>query len=179
MLKLRRNLAVAAIAIFATTPLIHAPPTSHSTVATSFRSADSEARSFGGATEIRASRSESSIETGFIAWLSNKPTASSNSSLVDPTAPVQLPQPVAAPVGNSSNWYQIAVCETHANWSAQGPIHSGGLGFDNKSWAAFGGLEFASNAGLATVAQQITVADRIAAGHTYYANADCSNWTGW
>lgn len=58
-------------------------------------------------------------------------------------------------------WDRIAACETQGNWSMQGSAFSGGLGFANSSWSAFGGHEFAPNAGQATREQQIIVAERI------------------
>jgi hypothetical protein len=59
------------------------------------------------------------------------------------------------------NWDGIAMCETAGNWRMQGPRYSGGVGFYNGTWRAFGGLEFAPNAGLATREQQIVVAERV------------------
>ena len=59
------------------------------------------------------------------------------------------------------NWDAIARCETGANWSMRGSKFSGGLGFYNGTWSAFGGRQFASNAGLATREQQIVVAERV------------------
>ena len=74
------------------------------------------------------------------------------------TAPVQsglaTPAQVAA-------WTMTAVCETSGNWSMQGPVYSGGLGMMNSTWIAYGGLQFALNAGLATPQEQVTVAMRI------------------
>ena len=54
-----------------------------------------------------------------------------------------------------------AICETGGDWGMQGSIYSGGLGFLNETWVAYGGLEFAPNAGLATPEQQVIVAERI------------------
>lgn len=58
-------------------------------------------------------------------------------------------------------WDRIADCETGGNWGMQGPMFSGGLGFYNGTWDAFGGRDFATNAGLATREQQIIVAERL------------------
>jgi len=69
----------------------------------------------------------------------------------------------AAQKAVDSIWDRIAACETQGNWSMQGPIFSGGLGFANSAWSAFGGHEFAPNAGQATREQQIIVAERIRA----------------
>ncbi len=59
------------------------------------------------------------------------------------------------------NWDAIARCETGGNWSMRGSQYSGGLGFYNGTWSAFGGGQFASNAGSATREQQIVVAERV------------------
>ena len=58
-------------------------------------------------------------------------------------------------------WDRIAACETGGNWGFTGPSFSGGLGFYNGTWDAFGGRKYASNAGLATREQQILVAMEI------------------
>lgn len=75
-----------------------------------------------------------------------------------------------------ANWAGVAQCETGGNWQMQGPTFSGGLGFANSSWEAFGGLEFSPNAGLATPAQQIIVAERIRAynGGSLYGAWGCA-----
>lgn len=62
-----------------------------------------------------------------------------------------------------SIWDRIAACETQGNWSMQGSSFSGGLGFANSAWSAFGGRQFAPSAGQATREQQIIVAERIRA----------------
>jgi uncharacterized protein YabE (DUF348 family) len=58
-------------------------------------------------------------------------------------------------------WDRIAACETGGNWGFVGPSYSGGLGFYNGTWDAFGGRKYAPNAGLATREQQIIVAMEI------------------
>ena len=58
-------------------------------------------------------------------------------------------------------WQQTAICETSGDWGTQGSVYSGGLGFANSTWVAYGGLQCASNAGLATPAQQVAIALRI------------------
>jgi hypothetical protein len=64
-------------------------------------------------------------------------------------------------------WDRLAQCETGGNWGLRGARFSGGLGIFNGTWDAFGGREFASNAGMATRDQQITVAERIRARYGY------------
>lgn len=58
-------------------------------------------------------------------------------------------------------WDRIAQCETGGNWAMRGPLFSGGLGFYNGTWDAFGGHDFAPNAGMASREEQIIVAERI------------------
>jgi len=60
-------------------------------------------------------------------------------------------------------WDRLAQCETGGNWSMRGDRYSGGVGFYNGTWDAFGGREFAENAGRATREQQIVVAERVRA----------------
>ncbi len=59
-------------------------------------------------------------------------------------------------------WDRMARCETGGNWSMVGSRYSGGLGFYNGTWDAFGGREFAARAGQASREQQIIVANRVA-----------------
>jgi hypothetical protein len=61
-----------------------------------------------------------------------------------------------------SYWDRMAQCETGGNWSMVGSQYSGGVGFYNGTWDAFGGREFAARAGQATREQQIIVANRVA-----------------
>jgi len=76
----------------------------------------------------------------------------------------------AAKADRDAVWDRIAACETGGNWSMQGSSFSGGVGFANTTWSAFGGQEFASNAGLATRDQQIIVAERV---------RDYGGYSGW
>lgn len=71
------------------------------------------------------------------------------------------PPPPVPPRRTTVNWDAIARCETGGNWAMRGPRYSGGLGFANTTWDAFGGRDFAPNAGLATREQQIAVAERV------------------
>lgn len=47
----------------------------------------------------------------------------------------------------------------------RGPTFSGGVGFANTTWAGYGGLEFADNAGAASVDEQKRVAENVYAEH--------------
>jgi hypothetical protein len=75
-----------------------------------------------------------------------------------------LPPP-AIPAGvteeDMRKWQKVAICEQGGNWKVQGPYFSGGLGFRNYVWEAYGGLEYAPNAGLATPQQQVAIAKKI------------------
>jgi uncharacterized protein YabE (DUF348 family) len=73
----------------------------------------------------------------------------------------------AAPASSGSsgvNWQGIAQCESTGNWSINtGNGYYGGLQFDLGTWASGGGLAYASRPDLATQAQQIAVAENVAA----------------
>jgi hypothetical protein len=57
-------------------------------------------------------------------------------------------------------WHRMAQCETGGNWKDTGQW-SGGLGIYKQTWKGFGGLEFASKPELATIDEQIIIANRI------------------
>ncbi|MET0276373.1 MAG: G5 domain-containing protein [Acidimicrobiia bacterium] len=76
--------------------------------------------------------------------------------------------PVSNVVGTGSkadwHWDKLAECESGGKWNTvdQGtPAYDGGLGIYRGTWRAYGGTEFAPNAGLATREQQIIVGMRI------------------
>ena len=89
--------------------------------------------------------------------------------------PSLAPSPVPSPAsggGSSSgspaqnapahDWSGVARCESGGNWSINtGNGYYGGLQFSPSTWAAFGGLAYASRADLATPAQQIAVAEKV------------------
>ncbi|RSS61324.1 hypothetical protein EF912_06895 [Streptomyces sp. WAC07061] len=61
------------------------------------------------------------------------------------------------------DWDAIARCESSGNWRANtGNGHYGGLQFTQSSWNAAGGRRYAPRADLATKAQQIATARRLA-----------------
>jgi hypothetical protein len=62
-------------------------------------------------------------------------------------------------------WDRLAQCETGGNWSMRGAWYSGGVGFFNRTWDAYGGRKFAPNAGMATRDEQIVVAERVRASN--------------
>ena len=57
-------------------------------------------------------------------------------------------------------WMELAYCETKQDWSNRGQ-YAGGLGIYRGTWNAWGGKEFAPRPDLATIAEQIIVANRI------------------
>ncbi|MFI6447772.1 transglycosylase family protein [Kitasatospora sp. NPDC050543] len=67
----------------------------------------------------------------------------------------------AAPV---ATWDKVAQCESGGNWAINtGNGFYGGLQFTSSTWAAFGGTAYASQANLATKAQQISIAEKVLA----------------
>jgi len=59
-------------------------------------------------------------------------------------------------------WDRLARCESSGNWAIDtGNGYYGGLQFDDSTWRAYGGTEFAPRADRATRAQQISVATRV------------------
>lgn len=58
-------------------------------------------------------------------------------------------------------WDAVARCESSGNWAINtGNGYYGGLQFSASTWKAFGGLEFAPRADLASKAEQIAIARR-------------------
>ena len=92
------------------------------------------------------------------------PTTTTNivTTTTAPSAPVTLStDPSIVTDADRAAWQKVAICEESGDWTVQGSLYSGGLGMLNSTWVAYGGLEFAPNAGLATIDQQIIVAKRI------------------
>lgn len=57
-------------------------------------------------------------------------------------------------------WHRMAECETGSDWKNTGRW-SGGLGIYTQTWKGYGGLEFASKPELATIDEQIIIANRV------------------
>lgn len=65
----------------------------------------------------------------------------------------------------SHNWDAVAMCESSGDWAANtGNGYFGGLQFYQPTWEAYGGLEYAPRADLATPVQQQTIAERVLNG---------------
>ncbi len=63
-----------------------------------------------------------------------------------------------------SEWDRVAGCESGGNWAINtGNGYHGGLQFNQGTWAAHGGGQFAPSANQASRAQQIAVAERVLA----------------
>jgi hypothetical protein len=91
----------------------------------------------------------------------------------DPDAAVAFAEnlpPEPAPVlrnGHAAQWERIAWCESGRNWSMRATnrtgTYGGGLAIRDNVWRHYGGGAFAPNAGAATKAEQIEIAERILA----------------
>ncbi|RAG84387.1 peptidase [Streptacidiphilus pinicola] len=63
-----------------------------------------------------------------------------------------------------STWDAVAQCESTGDWSINtGNGYYGGLQFDQSTWDAYGGQQYASRADLATKDQQIATAEKVLA----------------
>ncbi|MFJ5226964.1 transglycosylase family protein [Streptomyces sp. NPDC088400] len=70
----------------------------------------------------------------------------------------------SASAASSSEWDQVAQCESGGNWSINtGNGYFGGLQFSSSTWAAYGGTSYASSADQASKSQQISVAEKVLA----------------
>ena len=86
---------------------------------------------------------------------------------------------LAAPAQASTVWDAVAQCESGGNWSINtGNGYYGGLQFSASTWKAFGGHQYASNAHLATKAQQIAIAQKTLAVQGPGAWPTCSKKAG-
>ena len=86
---------------------------------------------------------------------------------------------LAAPAQASTAWDAVAQCESSGNWSINtGNGYYGGLQFSASTWKAFGGHQYASNAHLATKAQQIAIAQKTLAVQGPGAWPTCSKKAG-
>lgn len=94
------------------------------------------------------------------------PTQNEAESIMKSLPSITIPQLRVASVTPGmevSIWDLLAQCESSGDWAANtGNSFFGGLQFHSKTWEAYGGLEFAPAAHLATREQQIIVAQRVA-----------------
>jgi resuscitation-promoting factor RpfA len=76
-------------------------------------------------------------------------------------------------------WDRVAQCESGGNWKINtGNGFYGGVQFAAGTWKAYGGKTFASQAHLATKAEQIAIARRVLAGQGAGAWPTCSRRAG-
>lgn len=110
------------------------------------------------------------------------PTTVAPNPVTPPTTPAVVPTPTMSSDPtvitdeDRAAWQRVAICETSGDWSMQGSSFSGGVGFANSTWLAYGGAEFAPNAGMATMDQQITVAKRIVGNNVPDQNGCAGGW---
>ncbi|WP_353943022.1 transglycosylase family protein [Streptomyces sp. HUAS MG91] len=87
---------------------------------------------------------------------------------------VPLMGATSASAASTSEWDQVAQCESGGNWSINtGNGFSGGLQFSPSTWAAYGGTQYASSAAGASKAQQISVAEKVLASQGKGAWPNC------
>lgn len=78
-------------------------------------------------------------------------------------------------VANGSVWDAIAQCESGGNWSINtGNGYQGGLQFNQGTWAAYGGTQYAPTADQATREQQIAIAEKTQAAQGWGAWPACT-----
>jgi hypothetical protein len=88
---------------------------------------------------------------------------SSTGPKVSPTPTVPTPQPPTGYTGGGI-WDCIAHYESGGDWSIDtGNGYYGGLQFTAQTWAGYGGTAYASEANLATPAEQIAIAEKVQA----------------
>ena len=78
-----------------------------------------------------------------------------------------------------STWDAVAQCESTGNWSINtGNGYYGGLQFDQSTWDAYGGQQYAGRADEASKSEQIAVAERTLAGQGWGSWPVCSQQAG-
>ena len=83
------------------------------------------------------------------------------------------------PRRRTSVWDKVAQCESGGNWKINtGNGFYGGVQFAASTWKAYGGKTYASQAHLATKAEQIAIARRVLAGQGPGAWPTCSRRAG-
>lgn len=85
---------------------------------------------------------------------------------------ILAPSASAAP---DSDWDRLAQCESGGNWSINtGNGYQGGLQFNQGTWAAYGGTQYAPTADQATREQQIAIAEKTQAAQGWGAWPACT-----
>lgn len=84
-----------------------------------------------------------------------------------------------AEAATTTAWDRVAQCESGGNWKINtGNGFYGGVQFSASTWKAYGGKTYASEAHLATKAEQIAIARRVLAGQGPGAWPTCSRRAG-
>ncbi|MET8473333.1 transglycosylase family protein [Streptomyces sp. NPDC006422] len=87
---------------------------------------------------------------------------------------VPLMGATSASAATSSEWDQVAQCESGGNWSINtGNGFYGGLQFSASTWSAYGGDQYASTADKASKAQQIAIGEKVLASQGKGAWPNC------
>lgn len=94
-------------------------------------------------------------------------------------AVLATPIAIAAPA-NAADWDTLAECESSGDWSANtGNGYHGGLQFDQTTWSAYGGDQYAANAYDANRDQQIEIAEKVLDAQGANAWPGCTAKTDW
>jgi LysM repeat protein len=111
-----------------------------------------------------------------VATPADQSAAAAPQSQTEYVAPAPKQTSVAAPSASSGSvWDAIAACESGGNWAINtGNGFYGGLQFTAGTWAAYGGLNYAPRADLASRDAQIAVASAVQAGQGWGAWPVCS-----
>ncbi|MFD7298763.1 transglycosylase family protein [Streptomyces sp. NPDC059897] len=89
---------------------------------------------------------------------------------------VPLMGATSASAATTSEWDQVAQCESGGNWSINtGNGFYGGLQFSASTWSAYGGDQYASTADQASKAQQIAVGEKVLASQGAGAWPNCGS----
>ncbi|RVW02927.1 resuscitation-promoting factor [Rhodococcus xishaensis] len=89
------------------------------------------------------------------------------------------PRPSAPSVSDGSVWDLLAQCEATGNWAINtGNGFYGGLQFTQRTWAGFGGTQYAARADQATREEQIAVAMKVQATQGWGAWPACTRKLG-
>lgn len=95
-------------------------------------------------------------------------------------AVIAAPIAISAPMANAADWDALAECESSGDWSINsGNGYYGGLQFDDSTWSAYGGDQYASSAHEASREQQITVAEKVLDAQGSNAWPGCSGQMDW
>ncbi len=113
-----------------------------------------------------------------------RPSSARTLALRTVTAGVVIGVPILglatpASAAPDSTWDSVAQCESTGNWNINtGNGYYGGLQFDQSTWDAYGGQQYAGRADEASKSQQIAVAERTLAGQGWGSWPVCSQQAG-